>query len=90
MALVLKLRPAQNQLLVDACLKSNPNMTKRIYVEIDDQSNVSFIDERSVNFFNVKFPKQSCKMSTAQKGCAIRDIGDFVSELVLRVLFSDT
>ena len=43
-------------LLVDACLENNPSITKRIYVVIDEQSNVSFIDEKLVNFFNVKFP----------------------------------
>ena len=78
-----EIKTCAKTLLVDSCLESNPNVTKRIYVEIDDQSNVSFIDECLVDFFNVKFPKQSCKMSTAQKGCAIHAIGYLVSGLVL-------
>lgn len=71
-------------LLVDASLESNPDVVKRIYVAIDDQSNVSFIDEKLVKFFGVKFPQQNYRMSAAQSGCGIRTRGYQVSGLVLR------
>ena len=62
-------------LLVDASLECNLILTKRIYVVIDAQSNVSFIDESLVDYFNVKFPSQSYRMSSAQRGCSIRTKG---------------
>ena len=79
-----EIKTCAKTLLVDAYLEPNPNVTKRIYVAIDDQSDESFIDDRLVDFFNVKFPKQSYNMSTAQKGCAIRAVCYMVSGLVLK------
>ena len=75
-------------LLVEVSLASNPGKIKQIYVAIDDQSNVSFIDNEHVEFWGVKFPLQSYRMSSAQRGCGISTKGFQVSGLRLRGLFN--
>ena len=61
--------------LVDAYLDRNPKLVKRIYVAIDDQSNVSLIDNKLMDYFGVTFPKQIYKMSTAHSHCKITTTG---------------
>ena len=72
-------------LLVEASLALNPGKIKQIYVAINDQSNVSFIHNELVEFFGVKFPVQSYRMSSAQRGCCISTKGFQVSGLRLMV-----
>ena len=81
-------RTCAKTLLVEASLASNPAKIKHIYVAIDDQSNVSFIDNELVEFFGVTFPVQSYRMSSAQRGCCISTKGFQVSGLRLRGLFN--
>ena len=81
-------RTCARTLLVETSLESNPEVVKRIYVFIDTQSDVSFIDHRLENFFNVKYPVQTYKMFSAQRGCSIRTKGFQVTGLTLRGIVS--
>ena len=71
-------------ILADAYHCSNPSVSLRVYVIIDEQSNASFVDVKLVKFLNVSFPTETYKMSTAQSSCSIRTEGYQVTGLKLR------
>ena len=77
-------RSCSKTLLCELSMDGVPGQSLPAYVILDEQANMSIVDERVVDFFGVEFPSQEYTMKFASQECELNWTGKLVTGLRVR------